>query len=71
MRRFMDVTIAGLGLVLLAPVLGAVGVLIKLFDPGPVLFAQERIGKQGRTFKLYKFRSMQIDAEGRLTRRVS
>lgn len=67
MRRVMDIAVAGLGLLVLAPVFATVSLLIKVFDPGPVFFSQVRVGKQGERFKLYKFRSMQIDAEGRLT----
>jgi exopolysaccharide biosynthesis polyprenyl glycosylphosphotransferase len=50
---------------LLSPLLIVVAVVIKLTSPGPVLFAQERVGMNKRLFKLYKFRSMYVDAEKR------
>ena len=52
-------------LIILAPVMLVVAILIKLTSPGPVLFVQKRVGMNQRQFKLYKFRSMVIDAEQR------
>jgi exopolysaccharide biosynthesis polyprenyl glycosylphosphotransferase len=63
LKRFVDVGLAGLALVLLGPLMLAVAVLIRLGGPGPVLFRQERLGLGGRRFALYKFRTMKIDAE--------
>jgi lipopolysaccharide/colanic/teichoic acid biosynthesis glycosyltransferase len=57
-KRFFDLTVAIAGLIVLAPVLGLIAVALKLSSPGPVLFLQERIGWQGRTFRIIKFRSM-------------
>jgi lipopolysaccharide/colanic/teichoic acid biosynthesis glycosyltransferase len=54
----MDVTIAGLSLVLLAPVLVCISLLVRLDSPGPALFRQQRVGKGGRLFSILKFRSM-------------
>ena len=54
---------AALLLVLTAPVMLLVALAIKLESPGPVLFAQERVGLNGRVFTLFKFRSMRQDAE--------
>jgi lipopolysaccharide/colanic/teichoic acid biosynthesis glycosyltransferase len=51
--------------VILAPVLAAIAALIKLESPGPVFFRQERMGAGGRTFQIFKFRSMSADAEER------
>ena len=48
---------------LLAPVLAAVAIAIKLDSPGPVFFVQERVGLNRRRFRLYKFRTMVADAE--------
>src|SRR5690606_15783683 len=64
-KRLMDVVLSLLGLVLLSPLLIAVALAIRFTSPGPVLFAQERVGMNKRLFKLYKFRSMYVDAEKR------
>lgn len=64
-KRSLDVTISTLALVLGAPLMGLVALMIKLESPGPVLFPQERVGKDNRRFILYKFRSMVEDAEAR------
>jgi len=65
-KRTADRVGAAIGLVLLAPVLALIALLIVLDDRGPVFFAQERTGRDGRPFKLVKFRSMAVDAEARL-----
>ncbi|MBJ6359784.1 sugar transferase [Paenibacillus sp. GCM10012307] len=66
-KRALDVTASGVGLVLLSPLLLIVAICIKLEDPkGKVLFSQIRVGKQGQTFRMYKFRSMVHDAEAQL-----
>lgn len=59
-KRVLDLALAGLALVLLAPVLGAVAIAIRLGDGGPALFRQERAGRDGRPFVLLKFRSMPV-----------
>lgn len=61
--RALDIAISLVSLLLLAPTLLVVGVLIKLHDGGPILFSQERIGRHGRRFRCWKFRSMRPDAE--------
>lgn len=61
----MDVTAAFTLLLALAPLLALVAVLIKLTSRGPVLFSQMRVGRGGREFRFFKFRSMVIDAEAR------
>ncbi len=53
---------AALGLIVLSPLLLAVAVLIKRDSPGPVLFVQERYGRDGKTFKIFKFRTMSATA---------
>lgn len=58
MKRFFDITLAGLALIILMPVWFAVTLLILVVDPGPVLYLQTRVGKNGRHFLLYKFRTM-------------
>jgi lipopolysaccharide/colanic/teichoic acid biosynthesis glycosyltransferase len=65
LKRCLDVTVASIALVLLAPLFVAVAVAIKLDSPGPVIFKQKRAGRSGRPFVFYKFRSMFIDAEKR------
>ena len=62
-RRGRDVALSLLLLLLALPVLMIVACLIKLESPGPVLYRQERVGLRGRSFSLWKFRSMRIDAE--------
>lgn len=62
-KRFMDVVLASVGLVVLAPLLAVIAVLVKLTSPGPVLYRQERCGLNGRTFDMLKFRTMRTDAE--------
>ncbi|GAB4419541.1 MAG: undecaprenyl-phosphate glucose phosphotransferase [Bacteroidia bacterium] len=62
-KRVFDLACSAVALVVLAPVYATLAVLIKLNSPGPVFFRQERIGKHGRPFMIYKFRSMYIDAE--------
>ena len=61
-KRIFDVVVSFVGLVVLLPVLLVIGLLIKLDSPGPVFFCQERVGQNGRIFKLYKFRSMEDGA---------
>jgi lipopolysaccharide/colanic/teichoic acid biosynthesis glycosyltransferase len=82
--RALNVTIAGIALVILAPVMLLVAIAIKLSSPGPVIYAQTRVGQDrrrrssqlssfdrracdlgGRVFRIYKFRTMRIDAERR------
>lgn len=66
-KRVFDVAASGLAMVLLSPVFLATAVAIKCEDKnGPVIFSQNRIGKNGKEFKMYKFRSMYTDAEERL-----
>jgi exopolysaccharide biosynthesis polyprenyl glycosylphosphotransferase len=64
-KRGMDIVGATIGITLCLPVLVAVALAVKLHDRGPLLFRQVRLGKDGRRFYCYKFRSMCIDAEAR------
>ena len=57
-KRLMDIVASALGLLALAPVCSVTAIAIKLSSPGRVLYVQERLGKGGRPFKIYKFRSM-------------
>ncbi len=63
MKRFFDIFFSLLGLIVCFPLFCFVAVLIKLDSNGPMLFAQERIGKDFRPFRIYKFRTMKQDAE--------
>lgn len=63
LKRFVDVIAGTVGLLLAAPVMAIVAVAVKLDSKGPVLYAQERMGRFGEPFKIYKFRSMVMDAE--------
>jgi exopolysaccharide biosynthesis polyprenyl glycosylphosphotransferase len=65
-KRCFDVVVASIAIVVLSPVVLAVAVAIKLDDGGPILFTQKRIGRDGHTFGVFKFRSMSTDAEARL-----
>jgi lipopolysaccharide/colanic/teichoic acid biosynthesis glycosyltransferase len=60
-KRALDVTLSVTALVMLSPVLLMVALGIKLADGGPVLFRQQRLGRDGRTFEMLKFRSMRVD----------
>jgi exopolysaccharide biosynthesis polyprenyl glycosylphosphotransferase len=62
-KRGLDILGALMGLVLLSPLLLLVGILIKLTSPGSAIFAQERVGRFGRSFLIYKFRTMMKNAE--------
>jgi lipopolysaccharide/colanic/teichoic acid biosynthesis glycosyltransferase len=57
-KRLFDLVVAGLGLVLLAPVLLAIAAWVKLDTRGPVFFRQERVGRYGKPFRIHKFRTM-------------
>ncbi len=65
-KRVLDIVLSLVALILLAPVFIVIGLLIKLEDDGPVFFSQRRVGKDGREFKMYKFRSMCLNAESQL-----
>ncbi|MDQ4004175.1 MAG: sugar transferase [Actinomycetota bacterium] len=67
LKRLLDVVVSLFGLVLLSPLLITVAILIKVTSPGPVLFAQKRVGADEKVFLCYKFRSMYLDAEKRQT----
>ncbi|UOE42743.1 sugar transferase [Agromyces larvae] len=66
LKRGFDILAAGFGLLLITPLLLVIAAGIKLDDGGPVLFRQRRIGRNGETFEMLKFRSMVTDAEARL-----
>ncbi|KQQ21258.1 sugar transferase [Rathayibacter caricis DSM 15933] len=65
-KRLFDIVASTALILLSAPVLIVVAILVRTTSPGPVLFRQERIGLNGATFEMLKFRSMVVDAEARL-----
>ena len=65
-KRTFDIVGSALLLLVLSPVFLVVGLCVKLSDPGPAFFHQERVGKDGSRFPMHKFRSMVVDAEARL-----
>ena len=62
-KRLADVLVSSLGLVVLSPLLLVLSLRLKLAADGPVFYQQERLGKGGRPFQIYKFRTMRVDAE--------
>jgi len=62
-KRAFDVALASIGLAISAPLWCVLAIAIKLEDGGPVFYAQDRVGRDGRLFRALKFRSMQCDAE--------
>ena len=62
-QRVVDLVTACVGLCLSAPLWPVIALAIKLCDRGPAFYSQERVGQNGRVFKLYKFRTMRVDAE--------
>ena len=63
LKRAFDLVFGGLGLAVAAPIMLAIAVGLKLTMPGPVLYHQERMGVDGRRFRMLKFRTMRVDAE--------
>jgi sugar transferase (PEP-CTERM system associated) len=62
-KRIIDLSISLIGLIVAFPLMVLTAIAVKLDSPGPALYSQARIGENGRIFKIYKFRSMQVDAE--------
>ena len=62
-KRFFDILLSLLALILLSPVFLITAIIVKCTSPGPVFYTQERIGYQGKPFKMHKFRTMYTDAE--------
>jgi lipopolysaccharide/colanic/teichoic acid biosynthesis glycosyltransferase len=63
LKRPLDVLLAGIGMVVLSPVIGIIAAAIQLDSPGPVLYRATRAGRDGRPFTMYKFRTMQVRRE--------
>jgi lipopolysaccharide/colanic/teichoic acid biosynthesis glycosyltransferase len=64
-KRALDIVASGLGLVVLSPLLLVVAAAVKLTSPGPVFYTQLRSGQGGKSFRIFKFRSMVVDADNR------
>ena len=62
-KRVIDIILSFIGLIILSPLFIILSIIIKCDSKGPVFFKQERIGKNGKVFKIYKFRSMVVGAE--------
>lgn len=62
-KRMSDIVLSLLALIVLSPVYIITAILVKCTSPGPIFYAQERIGYMGKPFKMHKFRSMYVDAE--------
>lgn len=67
-KRCVDFVLALAAVIVTAPLLGVVALLIKRSSPGPVLFVQDRLGRDGRPFRFYKFRSMEHNSDDAIHR---
>ncbi|MCM8711290.1 sugar transferase [Clostridium sp. SYSU_GA19001] len=65
LKRFIDIVLASIGIILLLPIYVAIIVAIKLDSKGPAIFKQIRVGKDGKNFTIYKFRTMVVNAESK------
>lgn len=63
--RAIDILASAVGLILLSPILLSIAILIKLNSAGPIIYRARRVGKDGKLFDLYKFRTMVLDADNR------
>jgi Undecaprenyl-phosphate glucose phosphotransferase len=62
-KRLTDIVVASVALVIFGPIMALVALLVRFSSPGPILYSQERMGLDGRSFNMLKFRSMKVDAE--------
>ncbi|MGL4582379.1 MAG: sugar transferase, partial [Flavobacterium sp.] len=69
MKRLFDIISSGIGLIMLSPIFLFLGLWIKIDSPGPIFYKQVRVGKNGKDFKIFKFRSMRqgSDKQGLIT----
>jgi len=65
LKRAFDIVVSSVALTLLSPLIALIALAIKLDDGGPVLYVQDRVGKDGKTFRCYKFRTMMVGAENK------
>jgi lipopolysaccharide/colanic/teichoic acid biosynthesis glycosyltransferase len=63
LKRLFDIIFSFLGLIIVSPILGLIAILIKISSPGPVFYRGIRIGRAGKSFKIFKFRTMVKNAE--------
>jgi len=63
LKRLFDIIFSLFGLILISPLFLVIAILIKLSSPGPVFYRGERIGRKGKYFRIFKFRTMVVDAE--------
>ncbi|MFP4555989.1 MAG: sugar transferase [Bacteroidales bacterium] len=62
-KFFLDLTISSLALIILSPLILSLSIIIKITSKGPILYSQERVGRYGKPFQIFKFRSMYVNAE--------
>jgi lipopolysaccharide/colanic/teichoic acid biosynthesis glycosyltransferase len=62
-RRVMDIALSFLAILFFAPVLAAIAIAVRLSSPGPIIFRQQRVGRMGQLFTIYKFRTMEADQQ--------
>lgn len=65
-KRFFDILVSSLGIIVLSPLLLTIAILVKCTSKGPALYVSQRVGKDGKIFKFYKFRTMVVDADKQL-----
>ena len=70
-KRAFDLSLAGLAVILATPVMALIAIAIKLDDGGPVIFRQQRVGRDGNLFRIVKFRTMTVDAEAKKSAEVA
>jgi lipopolysaccharide/colanic/teichoic acid biosynthesis glycosyltransferase len=63
LRRAMDLTLAFFGLLLFSPVFGVLAIAVRFSSPGPIIFRQQRVGRLGQLFTIYKFRTMEVQRQ--------
>lgn len=62
-KRAFDIVLSILAIIILSPLIGIIVILVKCTSKGPIIYSQIRVGKDGRLFNIYKFRTMKVDAE--------
>ena len=70
-KRAFDILFSGVAIILLSPIMIITAIAIRISDKGPAIYKQTRLTRNGRTFKIYKFRSMRVDAEKNGVARLS